>query len=173
MFVVFAPSTSDGLGGGMGDDIVRGGPGADALRGGGGDDTLLGQGGDDYAVDGDVEATSTVDGDVMDGGSGRDRVDYASRTAAIGVDLSSSDGDGGNSGAPGENDDVDRFEDVYSGSGDDTLTGAASDNGHWRVLVTTCLAAAVGPTCSSATAPHRAPSRAARTRSLAATATTR
>ncbi len=88
------------------------------LVGGGGADDLFGEDGEDVLADGDAEP-ATVGADTLDGGAGHDRVDYVTRGAAITVDLSSSDTDGGNSGAVGEGDDVDRVEDVTSGAGDD------------------------------------------------------
>jgi Ca2+-binding RTX toxin-like protein len=90
----------DTLVGNGGDGVLNGGPGNDVLDGGGGADTLI-------------------------GGDGLDTASYASRTAAVVVDLSSPGGDG----EAGENDNVTGdVEKVVGGAAGDTLTGDANPN---------------------------------------------
>lgn len=125
--------------GGYGSDVIVGSAAANVLGGGdGGSDTLDGRGGSDTLLGGrgggaDVlsggDGEDLLDGgrgpDVLIGGAGRDRVDYATRTAALNVTL-----DGvGNDGQAAEGDDVDpTVENISGGSGDDTLTGSAAGN---------------------------------------------
>ena len=61
------------LNGGEGQDTISGGDGDDLLSGGSGTDALNGGDGDDYILQ-DIEAGVS---DVLDGGSGRDVVDYS------------------------------------------------------------------------------------------------
>ncbi|MEA2272906.1 MAG: hypothetical protein QOI98_1614 [Solirubrobacteraceae bacterium] len=63
------------LGGGPGDDEVIGREGADAVGGGGGTDVVRGGGGRDELRDGDW-GDAPLDADVLDGGAGRDRLEY-------------------------------------------------------------------------------------------------
>jgi Ca2+-binding RTX toxin-like protein len=93
-------ATRNDMYGGAGNDTVNGGPGFDNLDGGTGADDLNGGGGDDAAV-------------------------YNTRTSGVTVSI-----DGvANDGAPGEGDDVATdVEDVFSGSGNDTLIGSAGSN---------------------------------------------
>ena len=83
------------LNGGPGDDILNGGGEDDILNGGGGDDTLFGGNGPDILNGGAGDDLFGIDGelldaftDTLDGGSGRDTVDYsASRRIAVNVDM--------------------------------------------------------------------------------------
>jgi Ca2+-binding RTX toxin-like protein len=95
--------------GGDGDDVLNGGTQNDTLNGGDGDDTLDG-----------------LDGaDTLNGGNDTDTATYASRTAAVTVDLDGS----GDDGESGEGDNVAaNVENVIGGSGNDTLTGSSDDN---------------------------------------------
>jgi hypothetical protein len=104
--------------GSAGNDRLTGTAGPDALYGGPGDDTLDGGGGIDD-LDGGPGA------DDIRGGGGEDAVSYGGRSEAIAVTLD----DKANDGAAGERDNVHRdVEDIYGGSGDDTLTGSAGAN---------------------------------------------
>ncbi|MDB5440395.1 MAG: hypothetical protein JWM33_2822 [Caulobacteraceae bacterium] len=113
-------------------DTLIGNAGDNRLHGGGGNDTLMGmEGGDILYVDG----TGTL---LVDGGSGFDRVSYASRTTGVTVSLlsqgvSQNTGVGmhtlvgieeieGGSGADVLTGDGGSFA-LYGGAGDDTLTG--------------------------------------------------
>ncbi|GAA0439989.1 hypothetical protein Aca07nite_48210 [Actinoplanes capillaceus] len=133
----------DVLYGGAGADRVNGGAGQDFLRGQSGDDVLLGAGGDDFlagemgadrldggsgndSLRGDDPGLGRVSADVLRGGPGRDAVVYVTYRNAVTVDL---DGSARDDGQAGEHDTVGAdVEDVYSGDGNDRLTGNASAN---------------------------------------------
>ena len=93
-------------------DILVGGDGRDTLTGGPGDDLLTGDGG------------ATVAADAIDGGEGRDVVDYADRRAGVSVDLTRPE----SAGAAGEGDRLAGIEHVNGGRGPDRLTGDAGAN---------------------------------------------
>ncbi|MFM9936639.1 MAG: calcium-binding protein [Novosphingobium sp.] len=68
---------NDTLSGGFGDDRIYGGEGNDIILNGPGNDYLFGQGGDDYFVMSEFSNGPIVPGlDYVDGGSGRDVVDF-------------------------------------------------------------------------------------------------
>ncbi|MEZ5843165.1 MAG: hypothetical protein R3D27_05455 [Hyphomicrobiaceae bacterium] len=104
---IFGSDDGDTLDGGDGDDLIVGDTGDDTLNGGDGNDRIAGGPG----------------ADVIDGGPGaRDAADYIGFTGAISVTLNGAtnatvtvSGD--------ENDTIRNIENVYGGSGDDTLTG--------------------------------------------------
>ena len=119
--------------GGEGDDELIGGAAGDTLQGAADDDVLSGNGGNDRLIGGDGNDVLSggagddvlIGGtglDVLDGGDGIDTVTFASATAGVVVDLTTSlliDGE------PSE--DVYRSIEVVTGSAfDDTLTAAAS-----------------------------------------------
>jgi Ca2+-binding RTX toxin-like protein len=96
--------------GGSGNDFLVGSPSSNSLDGGAGEDLL----------DGDLGA------DTLIGGPGTaDLADYSSRTDAVNVSLDGA----ANDGEAGENDNVNGdVEDIFGGSGNDTLTGSGGDN---------------------------------------------
>ncbi len=84
--------------GGAGNDVISGGAGNDTLIGNAGDDTLNGAAGDDlFEAEGDDDvfanyATVTTDNkgsgaDLMNGGTGTDKITYTGRSAAVSVTL--------------------------------------------------------------------------------------
>jgi Ca2+-binding RTX toxin-like protein len=95
-------------------DVIAGSPAANRLHGGGGDDTLSGLGG----------------ADELTGGDGADVADYEERSASVTVTLNGSSTSGNaDDGPAGARDAIaDDVEDIWSGSGDDTLTGSSEDN---------------------------------------------
>jgi Ca2+-binding RTX toxin-like protein len=110
---------ADYIEGDSADNVLNGAGADDVIIGGGGNDTLQGSIGDDV-LDGGPGA------DTLEGDAGEDVADYASRTQPVTVDL---DGQTGDDGEVGEGDTVESdVEDVWGGSGDDVLTGNASDN---------------------------------------------
>jgi Ca2+-binding RTX toxin-like protein len=129
---IIGGSGSDTLVGSDAANVIQGGPGDDIIQGGGGDDPLLdggdgndfiqGQAGNDH-LQGDA-GNDVLDGgtgqDTFSGGSGKDAVDYSNNTTPV---VSIPDGvanDGNNGGAEGDNVGAD-VEDVFGGSGNDTL----------------------------------------------------
>ena len=123
------------------DDELSGGPGNDVVSGGAGNDVFLESGDEPLCYSGIRGITSSLRGtgsDVLNGGAGvEDKMDYGARTAALTitlcVDAATATGLGTvcvssrNDGESGENDDILNMEVVESGSGNDTITGAAAD----------------------------------------------
>ncbi len=102
--VVLAPIPME-INGGPGDDELDNGAGADRIDGGPGSDTLRAGGGADEYI----------------GGFGLDTAMFAPRTGVQSISLD----DVANDGFAGENDNVrSDVEEVYSGDGNDTLTGS-------------------------------------------------
>jgi hypothetical protein len=101
--------------GGSGDDTLLGGGGNDFLDGGTGRDMVAGAGGDDTIAESDESAT-----DAIDGGPGRDRLEYGERRRAVSVDL------GAGRGADGDR--LRGIEDVGGGKGPDRILGSGADN---------------------------------------------
>ncbi len=113
------------LEGGGGDDVIDGSTGNDVLDGDAGDDTF-------------VEGTAANGHDDINGGTGGevfgDTVDYSGRTNAVHVSIDGVADDGEGACTPtiqatceGDNVETD-VENVFTGSGNDTITGSASDN---------------------------------------------
>ena len=132
----------DTLTGGAGDDTLTGGAGDDTLDGGDGIDTLDGGDGDDTLIGGD--GIDTLDGgagddileggdgiDTLDGGDGTDTLSYESENTGVAVIIDLDDGLGGQTATDGANsllDNIENFENVIGGTGDDRLTGDDNDN---------------------------------------------
>ena len=109
------------LDGGNGNDTMTASSGKDTLYGDAGNDALKAGSGDDF-LDGGSGS------DKISGGSGRDIASYQSRAKAVIVSID----DSANDGEANERDNV-RFdiENVYGGSGGDTLVGSTDAN-HFR-----------------------------------------
>jgi Ca2+-binding RTX toxin-like protein len=105
---------NDVIYGEAGDDVIYGGAGADEMHGGEGDDEFYVSGGE-----GD---------DVIDGGDGGDYLEIDTSSSVV-VDLSAGTITGGDIGTIT----VSNVEFVFTGEGDDTLTGTAEDEalGGW------------------------------------------
>jgi hypothetical protein len=117
------PGVPAALDGGAGDDLVIGDEGADWLAGGPGSDILIGGGGDDRLSGVDGEGGSEVPaGDRIEGGPGRDLLDYSGRNRDFALDLAVSAAQGA------ERETVIGVEDLVGGSGDDRLRGDAGPN---------------------------------------------
>ena len=108
---------NDLLNGGGGNDSVQGGAGNDTLRGSFGQDTLLGGNGNDL-IEGGGAADSMV------GGNGNDTLSYESDTTGVSVSLGAGTAAGGHAGGDTFSD----FENLFGGSGNDSLNGDANDN---------------------------------------------
>ena len=99
---------NDNLSGGAGNDILEGGDGSDILDGGADDDILDGGAG----------------ADTLTGGSGTDTLSYATDTTGVTVNLATNTVSGGDAAG----DTISGFENIFGGSGNDTLTGDANAN---------------------------------------------
>lgn len=109
--------------GGPGNDVLVGTRGSDSLDGGGGFDRVWGGSGDDRLSDGDDgTAERPIDGDRLDGGSGRDWISYEQRDQAVTVDLARPE----TAGAPGEGDALVSIERASGGDGPDRLAAGAA-----------------------------------------------
>jgi len=112
---------SNRIQGGAGDDLISGGlagtcsSDADILDGEAGNDTF--------------DQGSVADcGDVINGGTGTDVVNYAARSAALTIDLDGAADDGDPAGA-GEKDNIKNDNEVIlGGSGNDTITGSTTND---------------------------------------------
>lgn len=93
-------------------DYLTGNSADNLISGGAGDDTLVGLGRD-------------TDGDILDGGSGRDTADYSASPSAVLVDLTASQQ---NAGGDAEHDSLISIEDVIGSSGNDTFFANSSVN---------------------------------------------
>lgn len=103
-------------------EVVLGGKGNDILIGSAANETLEGGIGNDVLDGG-------LGGDVLIGGPGNDTVDYSSRTGDLIVTIGNGSSDDGESGLPGEQDNVNAtVENVTGGSGNDTLIGGTGAN---------------------------------------------
>lgn len=78
----------------------------------------------ELATAGPAGGASTVEGDVYDGGTGIDEVDYSGSTEAVNVNLSSGTGSGGSA----DGDSYTDIENVTGSTFDDTITGSTADN---------------------------------------------
>jgi hypothetical protein len=105
--------------GGPGDDRLQGGIASDQLTGGDGRDVLLGGDGYDVLSEGDPVGAAP-DADVFDGGADSDQVSYASRTAAVTVDLAA--------GSAADGDTFAGVENLTGGAGPDRLSGDEQSN---------------------------------------------
>jgi Ca2+-binding RTX toxin-like protein len=120
---------NDTLGGGNGNDLLVGNDGNDSLVGGLGSDNLIGGNGDDFMV-GDTSSSDTLGfgADNFEGDAGVDTADYSTRTDNLSITMDDDlPNDGGNGGAEGDNIHSD-VENVFGGSGNDSIVGNASAN---------------------------------------------
>lgn len=123
--VVASQQVSIDAHGGSGVDVLVGAGGLDRLSGGGGaGDVLAGGIGNDVLGDGDGLSGAAVDADAFYGGPGKDTVSYATRSAAVLVNL----GDAMPDGQAAEGDQLSSIENAAGGKGADRLTGSAGRN---------------------------------------------
>lgn len=128
--VLTGNSANNGLYGNGGNDQIQGGDGNDVLSGGDGSDTLIGGAGNDSYVFANAQAAQT-DTISESPGQGTDTVSFTGVTTDVTVDLTSDTSlatmtnrivQTGGSGQSAN------FENIYGGSGNDTLTGNSSAN---------------------------------------------
>ncbi|MCK5712582.1 MAG: calcium-binding protein, partial [Hyphomicrobiaceae bacterium] len=120
---------------GSGDDTIIGGGGNNTIFSGGGDDTVIGGRGSNYLDGGTGDDTfvSGLSDDMIIGGSGTDTIDYSAIIRPINVDM-------GNLisgyavvtidpiGPTFKIDEIKQIENIFSGTGNDTLRGDDNDN---------------------------------------------
>jgi Ca2+-binding RTX toxin-like protein len=124
---IIGGSGNDTVDGEAGNDSIMGMLGRDSLSGGFGNDTLDGGEDNDYLNGGSTDISTRDGADVFIGGAGNDSAMYTTRTDDLSIDILN--GSKANDGAASESDDVNAdVENIYSGTGDDTLTGNASAN---------------------------------------------
>jgi Ca2+-binding RTX toxin-like protein len=120
--------SDDTLADGPGDDVLRGRNGDDALLNNAGRDELFGEGGNDLLL-----SNSICDGDLLDGGQGRDNASWAKFKQGVEVRLDlERAGDPGAEGMPqcggGQLDTVEGVEDLEGTRSGDVLYGDAGSN---------------------------------------------
>jgi Ca2+-binding RTX toxin-like protein len=136
----------DFISGGTGNDIIHGGAGNDVLHGDDGEDILHGEDGNDVILGGhgndvifDGAGADTVDAglgndiviadldradDSYDGGAGQDRLDYGAATQSLSLDIDAGTAMGAEIGS----DAISGFEEIVTGSGDDTITDGSGSH---------------------------------------------
>ncbi len=122
---VVGTGAAETLNGGAGGDTITGGGGADSIIGGAGNDSLSG-GADSETIDGGVNNDTIVGSlgnDTLIGGDGRDGLNYTGSTAAVTVDFANNAANGADIGT----DSIVGFEQVATGSGDDTVVGGTGN----------------------------------------------
>lgn len=140
---VFGHGGDDNLSGGSGDDQVEGGSGSDSVTGDAGNDQIYGGTGNDTIDGGD--GNDTLDGgagndrmiggkgndlflpgggnDILNGGKGRDTLDLSQATAAVTINLGTSDFDGGGFGR----NTISNIEVILGSARNDNITGSVTD----------------------------------------------
>jgi hypothetical protein len=131
--LAFGYDGNDRLEGAAGDDVVVGGTGLDSLWGGDGADWLYGGADNDELIGG-------VDRDVLDGGAGTDRAVYTDTADALTVRLAGIEAVA----VEGTGDLVRNIEDIWAGTGNDTLIGDDTANFLWGYLGDDTLQGRVG-----------------------------
>ncbi|NEZ54989.1 calcium-binding protein, partial [Adonisia turfae] len=112
--VISTGAGNDRVFAGAGNDTIYGGPGNDVLRGQNGNDRIFGQAGNDW-IDGGLGL------DRMDGGAGIDTLDVRFWNGAYNLNMIT-----GVTNYVGET--ATNFERVYTGAGNDIITGTAGAN---------------------------------------------
>ncbi len=134
---LYGGSGADSLDGGSDDDYLSAGSGADILRGSSGDDSLFGSSGNDTLRGGSGQDTlrgssddddlwpgsSLVTGEIYDGGSGTDRLNFSNFGSSYVVNLATGDFDIGSTQTT-----LISIENVLAGTGNDSITGSADVN---------------------------------------------
>lgn len=136
--VVFAGAGDDQVFGGAQADLIYGDAGADRLfgdegndfiTGGAGDDTIFGGAGNDLIVAEIGDGNDVYVGDDSDGGTGNDTLDVSAATVAVTVNLGSGPlAKGSVYSSQTGSDTIWGVENVYTGSGNDTITASNAVN---------------------------------------------
>ncbi|MCA0246301.1 MAG: hypothetical protein LCH93_06745, partial [Proteobacteria bacterium] len=136
--VVFAGAGDDQVFGGAQADLIYGDAGADRLfgdegndfiTGGAGDDTVFGGAGNDLIVAEIGDGNDVYFGDDSDGGTGNDTLDVSAATVAVTVNLGSGPlAKGSVYSSQTGSDTIWGVENVYTGSGNDTIAASNAVN---------------------------------------------
>lgn len=127
----------DALNGTEGEDVAIDGPGDDTVSAGGGDDAVPNNQGEDKLSAGAGDdlfiSDSVCEGDVLNGGDGRDNANWANFGSAVSLDLGAGvaglvGGGGHPECAAGGLSKLQQLEDIEGSNHDDTLTGDAGPN---------------------------------------------
>lgn len=127
----------DALDGTEGEDVLIDGPGDDTVSAGGGDDAVPNnQGEDELSAGGGDDlfiSDSVCEGDVLNGGEGRDNANWANFDPAVSLDLGAGvaglvGGGGHPECAGGALSKLQQLEDIEGSNHDDTLTGDGGSN---------------------------------------------
>lgn len=125
---------------GSGADILTGNAFSNHIQGGGGNDRISGGLAGTCSSDADIldgeanddtfDQGSVADcGDVINGGTGTDVVNYAARVAALTIDLDGSADDGNPAAGTGEKDNIKNDNEVIlGGTANDTITGSTTND---------------------------------------------
>lgn len=129
---IFGSSLRDDITAGAGDDMVVGFEGDDTLRDGVGNDTLIGGQGNDRIIGGPGNDRLVGDKASFGDPDGSDTADYSASSTDIEVTLGNAFWTGSAwvnlIGADVGQDELDGFENILTGRGNDTITGNARDN---------------------------------------------
>jgi len=109
-----------------GDDTIIGGGGEDEIEGGGGNDSLTG-GADDEEIEGnggDDTIVGSAGNDQLEGGGGDDLLDYSFATQGLVIDF----GDESATGTEIGTDEIEGFERLITGSGNDSIDAGSEDD---------------------------------------------
>ncbi|HEX6687053.1 MAG TPA: calcium-binding protein [Solirubrobacterales bacterium] len=136
--VLLGGKDGDRLTGGPTEDALVDGPGDDSVSAAGGDDAVPNNQGEDRLAAGEGDdlfiSDSICEGDVLDGGPGRDNANWANFDSAIAIDLGTRKaglvGPQGQPGCPNEalQTNLEAIEDIEGTDGDDTLVGDSGEN---------------------------------------------
>ncbi|TAN49244.1 MAG: hypothetical protein EPN26_11580 [Rhodospirillales bacterium] len=124
--IVFGLGGADIITGTSGNDAIYGGLGGDTLFGKAGNDKLFGDAGDDLIYsDFDASGVGGYANDAIDGGLGTDTLNYSTISGNIVVDISTTSG---YSSTSTYTDSITNIENIYTGSGSDTIIGDSGAN---------------------------------------------
>lgn len=113
---------SGGFGSGAGDDFIAGNDAANIIAGSGGENTILGGGGNDTIISG-IAASTAEFAESLDGGDGRDTIDYHPESTGRTIDLLA-----GTATTGAVVDTILGFEDVIGSNSSDLIRGSTIGN---------------------------------------------
>jgi Ca2+-binding RTX toxin-like protein len=125
--VIGGNSLNNNLLGGLGNDFLSGSLGSDSLWGGNGNDELQGGSGNDvFIIDADID--SGLDSITEFANDGTDTIDFRTSSTAINIDLTATATQTLATGVQLAAVSLENLENIYGGSGNDTIAGNALNN---------------------------------------------